>query len=216
MDASRGSRDPVQPCCHNISEKLFWTWQIEIWRHHPWKTHQSHPIPTSLVGQNEQIQLWTSRFSLRRAKCLNPKLGVSPLFLCRRGGVRCSNSRSHLSIYYQYDIHRKISQRKNRNPTFPKTHQYHKQDQTISNKRALNLNPAQGALARLQRSLALAGERGDLHFGVHHSHRGGLDVFETRLLEDAGHVGPRTLEKPRLMVCGYDGGQFRIYSLRRW
>ena len=83
-----------------------------------------------------------------------------------------------------------------------------KQDQT---KGLSTLNPAQGALARLQRSLALAGERGGLHFGVHHSHRGGLDVFEARLLEDAGHVGLRTLET-RLMLCGYDKGQVRIHS----
>jgi hypothetical protein len=38
-------------------------------------------------------------------------------------------------------------------------------------------------------------------------------VREVRLFEDAGHVGLRSLEKPRLLGCGYG---FGIYPWRRW
>lgn len=86
----------------------------------------------------------------------------------------------------------------------------------------LNLNPISarrrpGASPRFQCSLVhLAGDRGDILHRLHRLHRsdrGGLDVFKVRLFEDAGHVGRRSLEKPRLLGCGYG---FRIYPWRRW
>ena len=111
----------------------------------------------------------------------------------------------------------------NRHPTFPKntntTNSIKQFILVFPSQQLLNLNPISarrrpGASPRLQCSLVhLAGDRGDILHRLHRSDRGGLDVFEVRLFEDAGHVGLRSLEKPRLLGCGYG---FGIYPWRRW
>ena len=62
IDAN-GIGDLVQPCCHNISENLFWTNQIEFGLNIRGKT-VCNPIPSPHLflggrGENEQIQQWT-------------------------------------------------------------------------------------------------------------------------------------------------------------